>query len=208
MATEIDWSSIGGKRENGAKFIKFSAGKTVRVRPVGRVVTFCKFFVQTPNGNRSVCVDMENKEEAATLLCDYTGKEIIPQERFAINVIDREDGEIKILEGGKSIFGAFSHWAKKTGSDPGGQGGGDWSIAATGEGKLRRYQPNHLKHTQVSEEEKNAVIAAAKERSLVEVFRAVPLDELISKIFGEAGEPEPNQDAQSGNSESDSLIGW
>lgn len=211
MATEVDWSSVGGTSGTGskAKFIKFSAGKSVKVRPVGRAVEFCKFFVKTANGNRSVCVDLENSEKAASILADHTGQDVEPQHRFAINVIDRSDGEVKILEGGKSIFNAFAGWAKEMNCHPGGTGGGDWAIAATGDGKMRRYQCNHLKTTVISAEEKAKVKAAVDERSLEEVFKGIPLNELIEKTFGgQAGEPEPGNPAQTSDAEVDDAIGW
>jgi len=126
-------------------------------------------------------------------------------------VIDRSDGDVKILEGGRSIFKAFASWAKETDSHPGGQGGGDWAIEATGEGKMRRYQPNHLKSTKITEEEKAKVKSTIEERSLEEVFKAVPLDNLINRVFGSPnGEPEPNKTAQAAGSSStdDDVIKW
>ena len=208
MATEVDWASVGGQN-SGSKvdFIKFSAGKTVRIRPIGMAVEFCKFFIRTSSGNRSVCVDLENAEKARQILAEHTGNdEIAPQHRYAINVIDREDGEIKIMEGGSSIFKAFASWAKEAGTNPGGPGGSDWAIEVTGEGKLRRYQPNCIKPSVITADEKAKFIELVQERSIEDYFKGVPLDDLITKVFGD--NPASGEAPQSGDSTSNDPIKW
>lgn len=204
MATEVDWNSLGGKDTKNRRndYISFSSDVTVRIRPVGKAVEFVKFFVKTPNGNRSVVVDMDEQKEAAKLLSNHLGQEVKPQHRFAINVIDREDEKVKILEGGKSIFDAFGEWARESDTHPGSPEGGDWSIRPTGDGLARRYNTTFLKPTVVSKEEREKIRFVVSERPLADLYKAVPLDSLIKTIFGK-----DDPDSQ-GDNESNEEIDW
>lgn len=53
----------------------------------------------------------------------------VPGKRYASLVIDRESGQIRILEGGAQIFTAFGNYRKTFGANPAGEGGPDWIIS-------------------------------------------------------------------------------
>lgn len=209
MATEVDWNNVGGKERNTTRFVKFTEGKTVVFRPIGGVVEFIKFFVETPTSKRSVCVDVENADEAATILAERGGKEYKPSHRFATNVLDRADGLIYVLEGGPTIFESFANWAKASGTKPGSNGGGDWSITAKGPNNLsRRYTTTFIKQTPVSEEEKANIKSNGGVYVLTEVFKSTPLDQLVKIAFGDADEPQAETEPQTASaaSSSDDIL--
>jgi len=189
MATEIDWNSVGGKESKSkVKFVKFSNGKTIMFRPIGKGVEFVKFFVKTPGGARSVCVDIGDGDKAAEMLSEHTGQEYAATPRYAMNVIDRDDKQIKILEGGSSIFKHFRNWVMANKVQVGSRAGGDWAITAEGDMKARRYATTFTKNVPITEQEEEQ-FKALKENgwSLDEVYKSVPLSELIETVFGEKG---------------------
>jgi hypothetical protein len=216
MATEIDWSSLGGQMGSGSsggsdqkKFLRFESGKTHVFRPVGGAVEFYKFFVTTDKGKRSINVNPGNEAKAAEMLSKYFGKEIVPQHRFAINVIDRQDGQIKILEGGLSIFKFFAQWCKLNGQAPGGQSGGDWSVNVEGENLQRRYTTGFLRSAPLSAEEVKKIKDMKGLYSLSEVYKETPLDQVISKATGEVQQESSNNEVAADESIlSDDPMKW
>lgn len=218
MATEVDWESLGGSRDENKKsaFIKFEAGKQKVFRPIGKPVTFYKFFIASKSGNKSLVVDPEYKDKAAAMLSAHAGQEFSPNRRFAIHVIDREDGEIKILEQGTMIFNAFADWSQASGGTaPGhGQAGFDWAVTATGDGKARRYRTVPVKQTPLTKEEIEAINARKKDGkfSLSEVFVGCSLEDLIEKAFGvdsaPAAESSSENISSNTSSDTDDPIDW
>jgi hypothetical protein len=197
MATEIDWNSVGGKESKSkVRFIKFASGKLVVFRPIGKGVEFVKFFVKTPSGSRSVCVNPADGEQAAAMLTEHTGQEYTSQPRYATNVIDRADGVLKILEGGSSIFKHFRNWVVANKVHLGHRAGGDWAITADGEGKARRYTTSLVKLSPITEKEE-ADFKALKTNGWVldEVYKSVPLEDLIETVFGEKNTSNSTKDA-------------
>ncbi len=211
MPTEVDWNSVGGKDGKGAgrgktRFIKFEAGKTVEIRPVGKTVEFYKFFI--PETQRSVVVELEDGTKAADILTQHTGKEMKPVHRFAMNVIDQEDNQIKVLEGGRSIFKYFAAWSKRAKSHPGGQNAWTWTIEASGKGLNREYTTQPVGPAPVSDQQKAEIKAAGDLYNLDEVFKATPLSQLVARAYGTQttnGEPAPASDPQTIIAESDAL---
>lgn len=213
MATEVDWNSVGGK-EGGkgagrgkTRFIRFEPGKTVEVRPLGKAVEFYKFFI--PETQRSVVVDLDDGTKAAELLTQHAGKEIKPSHRFAMNVIDRADNLVSVLEGGRSVFKYFAAWAKRAKSHPGGQNGGNWTIEATGQKLNREYTTTYIGPAPISDKERAAIEAAGGLYVLQDVFKACPLENLIERAFGAQphgnSEPSPASDPQTSKADDDAL---
>lgn len=188
MATKVDWSSIGsgdkghGRRRSKLQFIRFEAGKGKTFRPVGGAVEFISFFI---NG-RAVAVDTPYAEEAQARLEAHSGQKHTPRTRFAINVIDREDGQIRILEGGPQIFKHFANWSKlNQNAAPGGKGGMDWCVMAEGEGLNREYSTMPVRPAPLSQAEIKLATETKEKYTLIEVFAGCPMDELVERVFGE-----------------------
>jgi len=214
MATEVDWESLGGSRNEGKKssFVKFVKDKQKVFRPIGKPVTFYKFFIAGKAGNKSLVVDPEYKDKAAAMLSAHAGQEFSPSRRFAIHVIDREDGEIKILEQGTMVFNAFADWSQASGGTAPGHGsaGFDWAVTATGDGKARRYRTVPVKQTPLTKDEIEAINTRKKEGkfSLSEVFVGCELDKIIEKAFGADSSPANTNEDTSSNSDDDDPISW
>ena len=122
------------------------------------------------------------------------GSEVKPSLRFAINVIDREDQQIKILEGGSTIFEHFSNWSNgHGGAHPGGEDGWDWTITAMGEGLNRKYITTPIHPAPLSEDERHRIKDKKEYYSLKEVFVGTPIDEVVAKAMNERSSgPEPS----------------
>lgn len=192
---EVDFSNFNPDKKkgggNGISFLRFESGKTYKIRPFGSCVEFYKLFIA--KGKPSVIVDPGDKDEAARILSEATGREIRPSYRNAMFVIDREDGgKIKILEGGFQIFESFANWSASSGVKPGAGQAGDWTIKVEGEGvggsNPRKYSPSYLGPSVFSEEEKKMISALKaadklklgnylKETALTDVLSAAGLEE-------------------------------
>lgn len=198
MASIVDWNTLGGeegkKNSNGkTKFLRFESNKMYTVRPVGRAFEFFKFFIKSTN--RSVVVESEDVDAAAALLAEEFGQEFKPQHRYAINVIDREDNQIKIMEGGQQIFKQFALWAKGNQTHPGGMGGGDWLIQVDGDGLNRKYSTQCIRPSPLSEEEMDRVKNSGEVYDLESFYSGVALNEVVSKAKGEQKQ-EPDNASQ------------
>jgi len=161
---EVDFTNFNPDRKskgNGISFLRFESGKTYKLRPFGSCVEFYKLFIA--KGKPSIIVDPGDKDEAAKILSEASGKELRPSYRNAMFIIDREDGKIKILEGGFQIFEAFGNWSTSSGIKPGAGQAGDWAITVTGEGvggsNPRKYSPVYLGPSIFSDEEKKQISA-------------------------------------------------
>lgn len=206
MATEIDWSSIGDEVASGGKstFIRFANGTELNFRPIGGAWEFCKFFI--PDGEvKTLVVDKQDAVEASQLLSEHAGRPIEPSRRFAINVLDRADGHVKILEGGKSILEEFATWAKANNNCKiGTQAGGDWVIKAKGDGMARKYKTSYVRPTQISAEEKARIKENKEMSDLEEIFKGTPVSQVLGKAYGVSTD-EPQSAPQSGGDDSDDM---
>lgn len=215
MATEIDWASIPGQRAQSSgggqndKFLRFKGGDRKIVRPIGKVVTFVKFYVERTK--RSVVVNVALRDEATQQLSAHFGEEIKPSKRYAVNVIDRTDGKFRILEGPESLFEHFGVWSQTNNNQPcGGMGGWDFSITATGEKKNRRYSVTPVRPSPFSKAEAQEIKDSGKCYNLNQVFEGVSLDELVDKATGNwsTGPAEADPVAAGGVVETEDDQSW
>lgn len=110
-----------------------------------------------------------------------------PQKRYAINVIDRADGKLKIMEKGASVFKQLANYKAVFGKNPSdAKEGADFLITVTVP-KLPNGQPNklkteyavtHLKETPLNEKEIE-MIKAQKLWPLTEIYKSTPLEKRI-----------------------------
>jgi hypothetical protein len=191
---DVDWSSFNensgskGNGRSGISFLKFEANTTSRVRPIGRAKEFFKIFIE--KGKPSIIVDVNDKEEAARMLSEETGREIVPNYRNAYFVLDRNDGnKVKIMEGGRQIFKQIAEWSNQTKIEPGSGQGYDWSIKATGNNKDREYIATPLQPAPLTADEKSMLekLKSAGKLQLELYFKEVPLNKVIETVFGTSG---------------------
>jgi hypothetical protein len=187
MASAFVWESFGsGKKaanKNKSEFLKLGAG-TYQVRLLGSPIKFHKFIVKQSDGRytSAICNDPSNNPVT-------NNHEMTATERYAINIIDRADGQLKILEAGVSVFEKFKEFFQATGQNPGAQNGADFKITVTGANKTKRYETKFVKKTPLTDSE----IKMVKERGglidLEKIYQPTPDDELENKLFNtSAGE--------------------
>ena len=189
----IEWNDVetgsraGGKGGAGGgndKFLKLEPGKTYQVRPVGNPCTFHAYWVASPENpkrfNRAITDDPQNciirqkyNQEAKT--------------RYAVNVIDRADGKLKVMEAPSSVFDAIKAWAKAVGQDPGARAGADFQISVVvppgGDRKRTEYKTTPMLQTPFTDAER----AMLKEKGLYdleEIYKATPQSEIEAKLYG------------------------
>lgn len=139
-----------------------SIGKTFVVRPIGSPEVFYKAVVKTMQEGKlrynSVIISITKEEHDAFVakdpnfnITDHLEKmarnhplsvqhNIKFSPCYAINCIDRADGQIKVLEKGESIFGVFKQFAEFSTRNPSGKDGADFKIYVSGKKGKDYYQ--------------------------------------------------------------------
>lgn len=187
----------GDKKMKPLNFIKFTDDSSHIVRPVGKAHGFYRFYYKAAKRYIIAMVKMNdegeitesNVEELQSLLdCN-------PEERFAMNVIDRADKVIKILSGPIQMLNDFADVAKAKGIVPGGMNGGDWKISSTGAGKSRRYRCNYLGPAPFTDEEllriKNPDKAKNEWYILEDIYKPTDM-KYVNKLLGKDDAPAPS----------------
>lgn len=140
-----------GNKAKGNKYI---------LRPVGNPVGFYNAVLELPavDGRkqwRSVRVPMD-ENGGDTYVRNHplqVSHNVQFQAKYAINVIDREDNQLKILEGGISIFEAFRNYHEMTEKNPGGKNSADFRLEVTGQKGKDYYKVNKHQSTTLTDEE-------------------------------------------------------
>lgn len=181
---ESAWNDVGNEKKGGgnggrAEFMRLGAGKYT-VRLLGTPVRFFKFMHQGSDGRWRSAVVMDPDDNVIV-----KKHNLKPTERYAINVIDRADGKIKILEAGISVFSEFKKVYEIVKRNIGGAEGSDFTIIVEGAGRGKKYTTKFANNTPITDEEAKYV----KEHglySLEDIFKPTPNDELEAKLFGDA----------------------
>jgi len=208
MPYEIDWnhlpSSFGksGNSDSGngrsLNFIKFSDNSTHIIRPIGKAVGFWRFWYKTAKRYITANVQIDDSGKIIESNIDEL-KELLgcdPEQRFAINVIDRDDKQIKILQGPMTMLEQFAEVSQTTGNKPGGTKGGNWKITSKGSGKARRYNCNFLGPEPFTKEELARINNEDKTKNewyvLDQVFKPTPMED-VNSLIGETEKPQESK---------------
>jgi len=194
---EVDFSNFNPKNKGngGITFLRFERDKSYKIRPFGSAVAFYKLFIE--KGKPSIIVDPDDKDEAARLLSESSGRDIKPSYRNAMFVIDRHDGSIKILEGGFQIYEQFGNWSQSSGVKPGSGQAGDWIIKVEGDGvggsNPRKYSAVYLGPSSFSEEEKTLIskLKTDGKLKLSNYLKETSVDKVVEAAFGVSPSSEP-----------------
>jgi len=185
MNGQIDWGDIipGSKNSGGrgrVPFLWLKSGNTYTVRPVAKPVIFFKYFYQ--NGDKlrtAICQD----PSTCSVKMAHGDALDTPGERFAILVIDRADGELKIMEFPKGVFIDIKNWWQATQQNPGGDEGVDWVIQKSGSGKMgTKYATTPTKLAPFSNDEKKMILGVIKDE---EGNNAHSAEQIEKRLFGE-----------------------
>jgi len=200
MATKVEWDSeIGGNtprkstRETAdgrkIKYGKIVAGTPHIFRPVGNPVFFYEVIRQNEDGYWRSCT-VENPDgntpESRATAAVLTKLNLSARPVFAINEIDRSDGQLKILKFVTTVFNRLKQYKGDTGKDPGGKDGADWSILKTGSGqKGTKYKVDKAKDSPFTPEE----IKMIKEEyyPVDKIFVVTPADKIESELYSKFG---------------------
>jgi len=196
MSFEIDWEHLPSTQKKTQKggeskefrplnFINFGKDTTHIVRPIGKARGCWRFWCAAKRKYVYAKVILDNKGNIVESNVDEL-KEILgtePQQRFAINVIDRSDNEIKILEAPATLLADFGSVTKATGHNPGSAQGGNWKIDSAGDGKKRRYSCNYLGPVPFTDAEKLRIKNPDPLKNewylLEEIFKPTPIERVL-----------------------------
>ena len=176
MPDVVEWSEFSkqdnSKSRDGIRNLRLLSGQSYKLRFVGNPLKFFKYFV----ANRSaICANPDTCPVRA-------GYNIEPATRYAINVLDRADGQLKILEVPPSVLKPVVAWWKATNNDPGSKNGCDFAIEVVGQKKNTRYNVTALNITPFTEEEKEYIKANIYDLS--KIFKSTPENEIVDRLFG------------------------
>ena len=200
MAKTLSWDDLGKKSSNAQqrskeqgpgqtsqrplRFIKIGDNTSIDVRPVDEFVEFEKYVHQDKTGkwNFGVCGDMST----CPLYLHYKMK---PSTRYAINVIDRTDGLMKIFEGPLSVFKVFASYKEMSEEDAGGENGADFRITKNvsfKDGKkYTRYDVHKVAKTPFTAEDRSLINSPNEGiYNLERVFKVTPADQIVKKVLG------------------------
>ena len=177
---------------NRIPFMKFDKPKDYTVRLVGNHVKFYRHW--QPFTDRVITHPDYKSEDPAWQAKFY------PRETFAIHVIDREDGQLKILEKGRSLFKQFARYKLVNEVNPAGKDGPDWVITVewpNGNKRQAKYNATpKAKPAPWTEEEIKMI--KAKKAPLKDIYATTPLEkiqELWNNLPDEAKIP-PKKDKE------------
>jgi len=187
-AIEVEKRASGESKR--AEYMKFESGpggkpNLYNVRLLGKAKEFTKFFVKTATGHRRAQTKVDDGWKAEEIIRTSTGKQIRGQQRYAVNIIDRADGKIKIMEGPISLFKHFANWsADNDDASPGGQSvGWDWQITVYGEGQSRGYSAEPTQPSPFTDEQ--AAEIAPHLYELDDRYKCLSPEEVPERLFGE-----------------------
>jgi hypothetical protein len=182
MAEVKSWSDVSNEtarnNKGGIRNLKLESGQEYQVRFIGPPVKFHKYFVA---GKSAICSDPET--------CSVRKKyNIEPGVRYAVNVLNRKDGQLYLVEVPPSVLKPVSAWGKRRQTDPGGVNACDFSISVTGQKKMTRYEVVPLDITPLTAEEQE--YCKQNVYDLNKLFKATPDNEIEAKLFGGGGKPD------------------
>lgn len=186
----IGWSNVGRSSGSGdsnkVNWLKIFAGGEVIIRPVGEPEELIKYFVKIgPNDKgRSAITEVNGKScIIQRKYQDDEGKPLYRQQvKYAINCIDRADGQLKVLEMPRSVALDIRDWGEENNSNPGGPKGCDWKIKSVKTGPDPRdveYKLFNRDRTPFTDDELKVI---ENVYDLKKLFAPTPQDQIEEKL--------------------------
>ena len=176
----MSWSDVNSSKSRGPiTRLKIGDGQTVEVRFISEPHRYLQYFNQETRksaicGNRDDCIIHKKYRKT-------DGSAYEPEVRFAIQVIDRADKTVKLLECPPSVLKPVSAWMerrKRNAADP--KQGIDFSITRTGQKKQTRYEVVPLDPTPLTDEE--LALVEANKLDLSKLYKPTPDNEIEAKL--------------------------
>ena len=187
MAQKLDWNKVNDSQTRTAKgggplgqiqrltLGKKAVGKKYIVRPLGSPVGFYQAYIEDGHGGgRYVNIDIDQNGgdslvKAHPLSIQHNVEFKV---KYAINVLDREDNQVKILQCGTSIFQVFKQYQVMTGNNPGGKDGADFEIYVSGQKGAGYYVTTFKVKSPIKEQDRQALKNSLY--NLESIFKATP----------------------------------
>jgi hypothetical protein len=148
-----------------------------QIRLVGKFVEFYRHWEPFGRGTRLITHPDYKTQDPAWKAGFY------PRKTYAIHVIDRADGKLKVLEKGKGIFEHFATWKADNDINPAGKEGHDFIITVewpNGNKRQARYSVNaKAKPSPLTPEELK--MANDNKSPLAEIYKTTPLEKIIEE---------------------------
>jgi hypothetical protein len=185
MATKVVWGNFASQQSSynsnkkdlpKLEFIqlgKKAIGKKYKFRLLGSPVSYWKYVFQI--GTKWNSVIRLSQDD-----CDLKNYNLKAKETFAINVLDRADNKIKILEGPRTIFLKFDDYFRSTNFPPGGPMGADFELTVTGKKGKDFYVTEIKGRTPFTEQEKE-LLQKTGLFALDKIFKVTP-DEKVKEV--------------------------
>jgi len=176
----VGWNDIEKNRKSkkgGIFFRPSPLGEKSKIRPLGNPVVFYKYMFKYNEVWRSAIWLDEN----CSVMKNHN---ITPSLRCAINVLDRRDNTLKVLEGSPKVFQVMKMFFEKTGKNPGGTDGAQYNISLNENGGKTSYLLEFAGSHTLSEED----ITLVKTNSLFllkKIYKATPLEDIEKVLFGD-----------------------
>ena len=188
----------GGSGKGRLPYMKFDKPGEYTVRLIGKHIKFLRHW--KPFAERVITDEAYKGQDPAWQAGFY------PRETFAIHIIDRADGQLKVLEKGRSLFKCFAREKAVNEIDPAGRDGSDFviTVAWPGGNKMQAtYAANAKKKAAPFTDEE---IATFKEKKapLKDMYASTPLEK-IKQLWDALPDSEkiaPKKDAKPGAKDS------
>ena len=202
VGSKVDWSSFptnkdtGGsgyytKPENRIKYLPLKPGETARFRPVGECKKFKQIMIKLTDENtgkdefRSCYVSSTNPDEMAEcerIVSEHLDKQIRATDKYVVRVIDRADGQLKVLTFFVKLFSEFAQQSmvqKHKNISV-----GDWEVTAnkTKDGKYT-YGIKFLGETKLTDAENTMLKSQTEAYKFSNVCREIPHEKIINSLF-------------------------
>ncbi len=206
----VDWKEVDPRHAGSGEgsqviFKKLESGKSHRIRPVHKPMEIYKYYVSGEKRTRSAIV--EDPEKCSVR---ENHPDLKPSLRYAINVIDRDDQQLKVMEGPPTVFRAFRKWFEATGKTPGGEKGGDWVIDVEGKGLKTRYTCQFVEPVPFTDEELKTIDKGKGLWELPKIYAPHSPETIERMLYGSDDESsesqESTQSAQAARSSDDNLF--
>jgi len=210
MSTVVNWGDSDGRKSRkgggGNDFLRLTHGEEYHIRCAGKPVKFYRYYVDAPAGADKKFYSAITSDPDECVIRNVYNQE--PSTRYAINVFDRSDGALRILEMAPTVFNQISEWAEANEVSPGGPDGCDFRIRVTREkandARTTRYNITSLKQTSFSDAEKEFLKdKGAGLHPLMDIFKAVPQDKIEETLGYKKAEEASTAPVASGSSSSD-----
>jgi len=214
MGKLVDWDEETNanktKKTNasGVKWMKIRNGHKHVVRPVGKPVMFYRYTNKRDGRFCSIIVDDDMDNPI------HQKYDITPSMRFAMNVFDREDGELKVYEFPSVVYNFLKQVKKLSKVEPGGKDGSDMSIYREVSGKKTDYELDTVEESPFTDKEKARVRAVKDENGnvvsgglydLSEIFKSTPEDKMEAYLYGKSSQEEASGSGSSAAAPSPSV---